>query len=88
MAEHEAQALNLLYFLPAALLALPLHAKNGFLVWRAIFPAVACGLVFAALAALLANRLAMHMLRRLFGIYLLLLGLRELFFRPCSKTRA
>ena len=37
--QHQAQGINLLYFLPAAAAALPAHHKNGLLEKKAILPA-------------------------------------------------
>ena len=80
-----AQGINLLYFLPAAAAALPAHRKNGLLEKKVILPAILAGLCAAAGTALLANRLETHLLRKLFGVFLLYIGLREL-FRKDKKT--
>ena len=79
MTQHQAQGINLLYFLPAAAAALPAHKKNGLLEKKVILPAILSGLAAAACTALLANRLDTHLLRKLFGVFLLYIGLRELF---------
>lgn len=76
-----AQGINLLYFLPAGLLALPAHLKNGYVEKRALLPAIGAGLVFAALGAWVATGLEEGALRRCFGGFLILIGLRELFGR-------
>lgn len=81
MSQHQAQGINLLYFLPAAAAALPAHKKNGLLEKKIILPAILAGLCAAACTALLANRLDTHLLRKLFGVFLLYIGLRELFRR-------
>ena len=47
--QHQAQGINLLYFLPAAAAALPSHAKNGLLEQRIILPAVVTGLAAAGI---------------------------------------
>ena len=77
--QHLAQGINLLYFVPAALLALPSHVKNGYIEKPVLIPAISSGLVCAALAAWLATGLEVSLLRKLFGIFLLLIGTRELF---------
>lgn len=41
--QHQAQGINLLYFLPAAAAALPAHHKNGLLEKKAILPAIFAG---------------------------------------------
>lgn len=74
-----AQGINLLYFIPAAVLALPAHFKNGYVEKSLLLPAVSAGLVCAALAAWLATGLELELLRRLFGGFLILIGVRELF---------
>lgn len=76
-----AQGINLVYFLPAGLLALPAHLKNGFVEKRALLPAIGAGLFFAALGAWAAAGLEEEMLRRCFGGFLIFVGLRELFGR-------
>ena len=79
MEQRMAQGVNLLYFLPAAAAALILHAKNRVLVWRAIIPAAFAGCATAALGALLAANVDTHLLRKLFGGFLVLVGLSEIF---------
>jgi len=74
----QAQGINLLYFLPAAALALPAHLKNGFVEKRVLLPAIAAGLVSSALAAWAATALDVGLLRRCFGAFLLYIGLSEL----------
>ena len=86
MTQHQAQGINLLYFLPAAAAALPAHKKNDLLEKSVILPAILAGLCAAACTALLANRLDTHLLRKLFGVFLLYIGLRELFRRDKKTT--
>ena len=73
-----AQGINLLYFLPAAAASLPAHVKNGYLEKAALLPAVAAGLAGTALAAWAATALDVELLRKCFGGFLLVVGLREL----------
>ena len=76
-----AQGINLLYFLPAAALALPSHIKNGYIEKSALLPAISAGLICAALGAWAATGLDSGLLRKLFGAFLLIIGIRELFRR-------
>ena len=78
--QHQAQGINLLYFLPAALAALPAHRRNGLLERGAIVPAVCAGLAASAAAAWVTG-----LLRKLFGAFLLVIGLRELFQKDRAK---
>ena len=79
--QHLAQGINLLYFLPAGLTALPAHLKKGLL-----FPAISAGLLCAALASWAATALDVDLLRKLFGGFLILIGLSELFGRVKEET--
>lgn len=77
--QHLAQGINLLYFLPAALLALPAHIKNDCIETKALLPAISAGLVCAALTAWMATGMDVSLLRKLFGGFLVLIGVSELF---------
>lgn len=83
--QHQAQGINLLYFLPAAAAALPSHQKNGLLEKKVILPAVLAGLVAAGLAAWVSNGLETGLLRKLFGLFLLYVGLTQLFRKDRQK---
>lgn len=75
-----AQGINLLYFLPAAAFSLPGHLKNGYVAKNILLPAAAAGLAAAALGAFLATGLDEGLLRRIFALFLIAMGLRELFY--------
>lgn len=79
--QHLAQGINLLYFLPAGLCALPAHVKNGFLEKSALIPCVGAGLVCAGLAAWAAAAMDTGLLHKCFGGFLILIGLWEWFKR-------
>lgn len=87
VSQHDAQGINLLYFLPAACASLPSHRKNGLLEKRVILPAILAGLFTAACTALLSNRLDTGLLRKLFGLFLLYVGLRELFHKDKNANK-
>lgn len=79
VAQNLAQGVNLAYFLPTAATALPAHLKNGYVEKKALLPAVAAGLVCSALTAWAATALDVELLRKCFGGFLIVIGLRELF---------
>lgn len=85
-AQNLAQGINLLYFLPAGLTALPSHWRNGCIAREALLPAIGAGLLCAAGASWIAAGMDVHLLRRCFGGFLLVIGARELFSRkPAEK---
>ena len=76
--QRQAQGINLLYFLPTAGTSLLFHIKNKLVAWQAALPAIACGCLSAAGSAWLAQSLHAALLRRLFGGFLLAVGILEL----------
>lgn len=85
--QHLAQGINLVYFLPAAAAALPSHIKNGYVDRSATLPAILAGLATAGLCAWVASGLDTGLLRRCFGGFLLVVGLRELFRKSPPTAR-
>lgn len=77
----EARAANLLFFLPAALIASIIRYRQGKLNWKAVIPAIISGCIFAAVGSLIAHWVNTDTLRKLFGILLILAGIKELFYR-------
>ena len=72
--QREAQAVNLLFFLPTAAIGLFFHRKNGFLdkdVWR---QAAVPGTIVSLAGALLATAVDVSLLRKPFGLFLLYSG--------------
>ena len=84
--QYQAGGINLLYFLPAGLLALPAHVRNGYVEKKALLPCISAGLLCAALCAWAATGLDTSLLRKLFGGFLILIGLRELLGRETGKN--
>lgn len=73
-----AQGINLLYFLPTAGVGLLFHRKNGLLDKQVIRSATPWGIAAAAAGALLATAVDTAILRKPFGMYLLVAGVMTL----------
>ncbi|MBQ6248712.1 MAG: TSUP family transporter [Oscillospiraceae bacterium] len=69
-----AKGINLLYFLPTAAAGLICHGKHGLLDREVIRCAVPWGLLAAAAGAWLSTAVDPALLRRPFGVFLLLAG--------------
>lgn len=80
--QQEARCINLLFFLPSALIATLLRRKSGNLPVSRLIPAILFGSAAAAAFSLIGRNLDLQILRRLFGMLLLATGLREVFYRP------
>ena len=77
MDQKAAQGVNLLYFLPCAACALIFHIKNRQIVWPAVWP--------AAVGSEMCIRDSAETLRKLFGGFLILVGLSEVFLKGLKK---
>ncbi|MBQ8733522.1 MAG: sulfite exporter TauE/SafE family protein [Anaerotignum sp.] len=77
--QQQAQGVNLIYFVPTAITALITHQKKGNLDWKTARPLAVLGLAGAAAGAFLAVSLDSEILRRIFGGFLFLMGLSEIF---------
>lgn len=77
----EAQGINLVFFIPIAIISLVLHTKNKLVEWKKAVPAVLWGTAAVIISAWLANRIEQSLLSKAFGIFLILMGLKELFFK-------
>ena len=77
-----ARGINLLFFIPSALIACLFRWKQGNLQFRKILPAVMAGCTAAAVFSWISTILDVEILKKLFGIVLLAAGIRELFYRP------
>ena len=77
--QYQAGGINLLYFIACAPAALYAHVKNGLVEGRAVRWCVAAGVLTSVAAAFLAARMDTDWLRRLFGVFLLYVGAKELF---------
>ncbi len=85
MSQLEAQGINLVFFLPVAAVALCVHAKHKLIRWKMVLPFVALGLPGVWLGAWLAQKVGSELLSKLFGGFLLIIGIRELSFKAPDK---
>ena len=73
-----AQGINLLYFLPTAAAGLICHGKNGLLDRELVRQTAPWGLLSAAAGAWLTTAVSPDLLRRPFGVFLLVTGVMTL----------
>ncbi len=77
--QHIAQGVNLLFFIPTAIIALFIHKKNGNLEIKIAIPLMLWGLIGASGGSYLALSLKPELLRKIFGIFLFVMGGYEIF---------
>ena len=78
MAQQNAQMVNLLYFIPTALLAIMVHKNNGHVKQKGLLPLILWGLLGALPGALLAVKVDANHLRKGFAVFLLATGIYEI----------
>lgn len=79
------RGINLLFFLPSAAIACLFRWKQGCVPWKKILPGIAAGCTAAALFSWLGIRLETALLKKAFGILLLLTGIREVLYKPKAE---
>ena len=75
--QHMAQGINLLSFVPMAVIALILHVKNGYVKFDKVVYIILAGVVTAILGFFVANLIRGEILKRLFGGFLIFLSILQ-----------
>lgn len=78
MPQMEAQLLNLLFFLPIAVLSLIFHIRHGLIDFQAVRPSVIGGLAGVFVGVFIASSLTNEWLSKLFAVFILFVGVKEL----------
>lgn len=81
----DARAINLLFFLPSALIACLFRFRQGRLQIKKVLPAIIAGSITAAIFAYFSGSWNTDTLQKLFGILLLFTGMRELLYMPKER---
>lgn len=80
-----AKTINLLFFLPAAIIATLFRTKQKTIQLKKIYPAILCGCILALIASFVSRQIEMELIKKIFGSLLVLTGIRELFYRPAKE---
>lgn len=82
----KAQGINLVFFIPIAVIALVIHCKNHLVRWRTALLCLLAGIPAVFLGYAAANYMGSALLRKAFAVFLLLLGLKEIFGKKEKKA--
>ncbi len=77
VSQHTAQAVNLISFLPMAVVALIIHLKNKLIDFKGILWIILPGVIFCIIGCYLARAIPGEVLRRCFGGFLTLLSVYQ-----------
>ena len=73
-----AQSVNLLSSIPMTIFALMIHIKNKNVVFSLVVPIATLGVLGAICGSVVANYLSSEILRKIFGVFLLIVGCLEI----------
>lgn len=77
--QRTAQGINLLFFLPIALISVIMHLRVGLIDKKLVLSLIPGGIIGAVLGTLGSQVIGNDLLRKLYALFLLAFGLRELF---------
>lgn len=81
LSQLEAQGINLIFFLPIALISLIMHSKSRLIDWRIISPALLSGAVSAAVVAFAVRFIETNLLSKAFAVLIIIIGIKELLYK-------
>lgn len=80
--QQQARLINLMFFLPCAAIACLFRWKQGTLKPKTVLPPICAGLLGAVLGNLVSQQLDLDILKKIFGGFFIVCGIRELCYRP------
>lgn len=86
MEQLKAQGINLLFFIPIATLAVIIYAFKKQIKWRVTLPLAIGGVLGAVGGFFLTDFIGGNFTAKLFGGFLIILGLKELFFKSKNSS--
>lgn len=88
MEQLEAQGINLIFFVPIALISIILHTKSKLIIWKKIIPSIITGIIAALIFSLVASILGSEILSKIFSVFIIIIGIRELIKKPNKQNNA
>lgn len=79
LSQTQAQGVNLWYFIPTAIISLIVHTKNKNVEWKKILFIILSGVPFSLLGAYTAFKITPVLLGKLFGGFLIIFGIKEIY---------
>lgn len=81
IAQQKAQGINLLFFILPAIFSVIVYSKRRLIVWKTAIPFALMGVCGAIIGSLLSLAIDGYWLSKIFGMLLLIIGLKELFIK-------
>lgn len=84
--QKNAQCVNLMYFIPTAVFALIVHIKNKNIEIKTAVPILISAVIGAVVGGIIAVRLESSILKKMFGVFLAILAVREIYIAFSKKS--
>lgn len=82
-----AQGVNLLFFLPIALVSLIIHQKNRLIKWNVLLSLIPGGIAGILLGTFISSNIDVSFLQKLFAGLLIFVGFKELFHKNEKNSK-
>lgn len=89
ISQHTAQSTNLIFFIPTSLCSVVINTKNKSIKYKLALQITSFGIIGAIIGAYLSNKLDRIILKKIFGIMLLIMAVIEIckFFNVHIKNK-
>lgn len=77
--QHVAQATNLVFFIPTALISIIINAKQKYIDYKTAIPVIITGITGAVAGAMIATKMNVTHLKKYFGYFLLSIAIFEIY---------
>ena len=82
MEQTQARILNLLFYLPAAIISSFFRIKRNAIDKTVVIPGIISGCLSAAAISIISQFIDVELAKKLLGVLLIAVGIREVFYRP------
>ena len=79
MEQHNAQATNLIFFIPTAIIAIIVNIKNNNIDFKTGITISTFGIIGAIIGATISLKINVDILKKCFGIFLLIISINEIY---------
>lgn len=77
--QHIAQATNLVFFIPTAIVSIIINTKQKYVNYKTAIPVIGTGVIGAITGAIIATKMDVAHLKRYFGYFLLTIAIFEIY---------
>lgn len=80
-----AQGINLIFFIPSAIIATLIYWKKNLIEWRVVFPICGLGMIGVIVGASVSFFIDANILRKFFGFLLIFMSVKQFFHKDVKK---